>query len=106
MANPTGLNIKLDYLQLEPTTFDPDKYPPQPVRAVLDGNKTPTKLVPVLPLTEHDKCIGCIAYNNSDLGVLGRIDCYRLPDCPETIFVRANPANLLRHIEWRLENDK
>jgi hypothetical protein len=29
-----------------------------------------------------------------------------LPDCDNAIYVHANPTNLLRHIEWRLENDK
>jgi hypothetical protein len=74
------------------------------VLAQLKGNKTLTKLVPVIPLTEIDKCIGCVAENNLDID--SRIDCFSLPQCDGAIYVHANPTNLLRHIEWRLENDK
>jgi hypothetical protein len=29
-----------------------------------------------------------------------------LPECDGAIYVRANPTNLLRHLMWRLENDR
>jgi hypothetical protein len=106
MTNPTGLKLKLKYLppahKLEPHEID--TFPPQPVMALLKGNKTLTKLVPVIPLTEIDKCIGCVAENNLDID--SRVDCFKLPQCDGAIYVRANPTTLLRHIEWRLENDK
>lgn len=102
MTNPTGL--KLNYLRVDVTIDNPDDYPPQPVRVQLKGNKTMTKLVPVTPFTEHDKCIGCIAEDNAD--VHPRADCFQLPKCDGTIYVHANPTNLVRHIAWRLENDK
>lgn len=102
MTNPTGL--KLTYGCIDPVTEDPNKYKPQPVQVKLKGNKTMTKLVPVTPLVEHDKCIGCIAESN--FNVHPRIDCFQLPACDNTIYVRASPNNLVRHIAWRLENDK
>ena len=98
--------LKLNYLppahKLEPHEID--TYKPQPVLALLEGNKTLTKLVPVNPLTELDKCIGCIAENNERNDQ--RVDCFQLPQCDGVIYVHANPTNLLRHIEWRLENDQ
>jgi hypothetical protein len=106
MTNPTGLKLKLKYLppahKMEPNEID--NYDPQPVMALLKGNKTLTKLVPIIPLTEHDKCIGCIAESN--FAVANPLtDCYKLPKCDNAIYVRANPTNLLRHLMWRLEND-
>ena len=101
-----GLKLKLKYLppahKLEPHEID--NYPPQPVLALLKGNKTLTKLVPIKPFVTHDKCIGCIAHNDEMNNQ--RVDCYQLPDCNSTIYVHANPINLMRHIEWRLENDQ
>ena len=100
-----GLKLKLNYLRpVDQTIETMDDYEPQPVLALLEGNKTLTKLVPVNPLTEHDPCIGCIAHN--DERNKQRVDCYMLPNCDNAIYVHANPTNLLRHIEWRLENDK
>lgn len=107
MPNPTGLNLKLKYLRIDPTVDNPDHLPAQPALVHLKGNKTKTKVVPVLPMFEHDKCIGCLAEDNYALdGKKPRIDCFQLPQCDGTIYVRANPTNLLRHIEWRLEYDK
>lgn len=103
-SNPTGLNLKLKYPHIDPTTDNPDDYPPQPVRVLLKGNKTMTKLVPVTPFTEHDKCIGCIAEEN--LEVHPRTDCFQLPQCDGAIYVHANKTNLIRHMIWRLENDQ
>lgn len=105
MTNPMGLN--LTYVRVDPTTDNPDDYPPQPVLVRLKGNKTMTKLVPVLPLTPvFNKCAGCVAEDNEYEDESPRINCYELPDCTNTIFVRANPTNLVRYVEWRLENDK
>ena len=104
MTNPMGLKLKLNYLRIERSIYDPDSLPAQPVQVTLKGNKTLTKLVPVNPLTEINKCIGCIAHNDEMNNQ--RVDCYQLPDCNSTIYVRASPINLMRHIEWRLENDK
>lgn len=103
MTNPVGL--KLNYLDLTPHREEADMFDTQPVLVKLVGNKTLTKLVPVLPLTEIDKCIGCIAENT--FGQPNpRIDCFDLPKCDGAIFVRATPTTLLRHIAWRLEKDK
>lgn len=100
MPNPTGLKLK--YVREGPDLIS--ELPPQPVKVVLKGNKTMTKLMPVSPLTEHDKCIGCIAEEKAD--VHPRTDCFNLPKCDGAIYVHANKTNLLRHIAWRLENDK
>lgn len=105
MTNPTGLKIKLKYLRLDVDDEYNDHLPAQPVEVLLRGNKTMTKLVPVPPLLEYDRCIGCIAEDNHGLRS-PRIDCFELPNCDNTMYVRANPTNLLRHIAWRLENDK
>lgn len=102
MANPTGLKLKLKYLREGPDLFS--DLPAQPVLVKLSGNKTLTKLVPVLQLSEYDKCIGCVAEDN--MGVEARVGCFELPNCDNTIYVRANNTNLLRHMIWRLENDK
>jgi hypothetical protein len=101
------INLRLKYLppahKLEP--HDIDTYKPQPVLARLEGNKTLTKLVPVLPITEMDKCIGCVAENTFGKPN-ARIDCFQLPQCDGAIYVRATPTTLLHHIKWRLENDQ
>lgn len=103
--NPMGLNLKLNYLRVDPDDKNIDGLPSQPVLVKLKGNKTLTKLVPVKPLTpELDKCFGCIAENthlNNE-----RVDCFDLPQCDNTIYVRANSTTLLSHMIWRLENDK
>ncbi len=104
MTNPTGLKIKLKYLRVETSMDDPGSVPAQPVQVTLKGNKTMSKLVPVKKLAIHDPCIGCIAENNERNNQ--RTDCFMLPDCDHAIYVHENPTNLLRHIEWRLENDK
>jgi hypothetical protein len=104
MTNPMGLKLKLNYLRVERSTDNPEDLPAQPVEVTLKGNKTMSKLVPIKKLTEHDPCIGCIAENNERNNQ--RVDCYMLPNCDYAIYVHANPTNLLRHIEWRLENDK
>jgi hypothetical protein len=96
--------LKLKYLSVENSIDDPGSVPAQPVLALLKGNKTLTKLVPIKQLVDFDKCIGCIAHNDDRNNQ--RIDCFMLPDCEGAIYVRANPTNLLRHIEWRLENDQ
>ena len=44
--------------------------------------------------------------NNTHMIEDARIDCFDLPKCDDTIYVRVNQTNLLRHLEWRLENDK
>lgn len=104
MTNPMGLKLKLTYLRVERFIDNPEDLTAQPVQVTLKGNKTMSKLVPVNPLTELDKCIGCIAHNDDRNNQ--RVDCYMLPNCDNTIYVHANPTNLLRHIEWRLENDQ
>lgn len=103
MTNPTGL--KLRYLRVERSIDNPADVPAQPVLTLLKGNKTTTKLVPVEKLTEHEPCIGCIAHTEGDRSDK-RIDCFDLPDCETAIYVHANKTNLVRHIAWRLENDK
>lgn len=105
MTKPNPMGLNLTYVLVDPTADNPDDYPPQPVLVRLKGNKTMTKLVPVLPLTPNfDKCTGCVAVCNDYEDP--RINCYELPDCTGAIFVRANPTNLVRYVEWRLENDK
>lgn len=105
MTNPVGLKLKLKYLPpAQKLGDDIANEPTQPVMALLKDNKTLTKLVPISPFVHHDKCIGCIAHND-ELNDQ-RVDCYQLPECDNAIYVRANPTNLLRHIEWRLENDR
>lgn len=106
MTNPTGL--KLRYVNLVPHREEANMFDTQPVLVKLTGNKTLTKLVPVLPLNNcigFYKCVGCIA-ENAFVEPDPRIDCFGLPQCDGAIFVRATPTNLLRHIVWRLENDK
>ena len=104
MTNPMGLKLKLNYLRVDKCMDDPGSVPAQPVQVTLKGNKTMSKLVPINKLVEHDPCIGCIAENDEKNNQ--RVDCYQLPDCDYAIYVRASPINLMRHIEWRLENDK
>jgi len=98
------MGLKLNYLRIEKSMDDPGSVPAQPVQVTLKGNKTMSKLVPINKLVKYDPCIGCIAENNERNDQ--RVDCYQLPDCNSAIYVHANPINLLRHIEWRLENDK
>jgi hypothetical protein len=99
------LNLRLKYLKQEPNDTTMDAYPAQPVVVKLKGNKTLTKLVPILSITEMDKCIGCVAENTFDKPN-PRIDCFDLPKCDGAIYVRATPTTLLHHIKWRLENDQ
>jgi hypothetical protein len=105
MTNPVGLKLRLEYLPpAQKLGDDIANEPTQPVMALLKGNETLTKLVPISPLTEHDKCIGCVAENDEKNNQ--RVNCHQLPKCDNAIYVRANPTNLLRHLMWRLENDR
>jgi hypothetical protein len=99
------LSIKLKYLCVEKSIDDPADVPAQPVQVKLKGNKTMSKLVPIKQLVDFDKCIGCVAHTEGDRSDK-RIDCFMLPDCEGVVYVHANQTNLLRHIEWRLENDQ
>jgi hypothetical protein len=99
------LKLKLNYLRIDTSINNPEDLPAQPVQVTLKGNKTMSKLVPIEKLVKYDPCIGCIAENNYDQPNQ-RVECYQLPDCNSAIYVHANPTNLLRHIEWRLENDQ
>ena len=106
MSN-SKLNVQLKYLNLENCPDEPDNYPAQPVLVKLKGNKTKTKLIPINPLTEYDKCMGCIAEAYTEGSDRARYtECFQLPKCEGAIYVRATPTTILRHIEWRLENDK
>ena len=102
MAKPNPVGLKLKYVREGPDLIS--ELPPQPAKVLLKGNKTESKLVPISPLTEYDKCIGCVAEENMDRHP--RTDCFNLPKCDNAIYVHANKTNLIRHIAWRLENDK
>lgn len=103
MTNPVGLNITLRY---EPMTErSNDHLPAQPVRVTLKGNTRMTKLIPISPMLIGNTCIGCVADDTRGPGT-SLVDCFKLPKCDGAIYVRVNQENLMRHIEWRLENDK
>ena len=82
-----------------------DDLPPQPVLVLGKGNKRPTRVVPITKLADADAdtCVGCVAYVSRRRR---EYDCYSLPDCARAIFVRATPENKIKHIAWRLEQDR
>jgi hypothetical protein len=46
-------------------------------------------------------CIGCVGEHNP-FGY-SNINCENIPDCDKAIYVRATPANKLKHIAWLLD---
>lgn len=104
----------LDTMGLE----NADILPPQPALVYGKGNKRPTRVVPIhKDYNAPEPCAGCVAMgdmierayaydSSSGSSSLTAYDCYSLPDCDNAIFVRATPENKIKHIAWRLENDR
>ena len=74
----------------------------QPCVVVPKYKTQPFRVVPIAPIVKEDgECIGCVGEHNQ-FGHTN-VSCDNLPDCANTIYVRATPANKLKHIEWLLE---
>lgn len=110
-------SIRLTYRDMRGVE-DADQLPPQPALVQGAGHKRPTRVVPIhKDHKQLEPCTGCIAlsaminraYDYSAGDTKQRYepyDCYDLPDCDRAIFVRATPENKIKHIAWRLENDR
>jgi hypothetical protein len=72
----------------------------QPCVVVPNDNKQPFRAVPIAPIVPQD-CIGCVGEHNP-FGY-SNINCENIPDCVKAIYVRATPANKLKHIAWLLD---
>lgn len=99
----TTESIRLSYLSVKDIRNAPKEPEAQPCVVHPDGRK-PFRVVPVAPLTEGgmiQECIGCIGQHSTPVGE--NINCGLLPDCANTIYVRATPANKLKHIAWLLD---
>ena len=62
--------------------------------------KQPFRAVPIEPIVPQD-CIGCVGEHNP-FGY-AKVNCENIPDCDKAIYVRATPANKLKHIAWLLD---
>jgi hypothetical protein len=97
---------RLTYMSVDEIYNAPKEPPAQPC-VVKPKGKTPFRVVPIAALTDNHNCslacFGCIGEHGTDIGSL--IDCGALPDCGDNIYVRATPANKLKHIEWLLSKD-
>ena len=109
--------IRLNYFDTMGVNSASD-LPPQPVLVQGKGNKRPTRVVPIhKDYNAPEPCAGCVAMGDmiereyaydSSSGSSSRTayGCYDLPDCDNAIFVRATPENKIKHIAWRLEQDR
>ena len=99
-------SIRLRYLSVKEIKNAPKEPKAQPCVVHPDGRK-PFRVVPIAPLVSAERktleCVGCIGQHGTDVGQM--TDCGLLPDCSNSIFVRATPANKLKHIAWLLENN-
>lgn len=68
--------------------------------------KRPIRVVPVAKRPGTDSCFGCIAWDGGYDGAATAVACTDMPSCDRCVYVRATPENKLRHIAWRLENDR
>ena len=100
--------IRLTYMSAKALAEYKDKdheAPAQPC-VVHPAGMTPFRVVPIAPMLDSQlkllECIGCIGENGTNVGE--RISCLILPDCSNAIFVRATPANKVKHIAWLLDN--
>ena len=92
-------SIRLSYLPVG----ESDELAAQP--CVVQPNsdkKQPFRAVPITPIV-HGDCIGCVGQHNP-YGY-ANVNCDTIPDCQNAIYVRATPANKLKHIAWLLENN-
>jgi hypothetical protein len=85
--------IRLSYL---PANETDDSVTAQPCIVMTFDNKQ-VRVVPIAPNVLND-CTGCIGSGDG-----GGVDCGRIPDCNKAIYVRATPANKLKHIAWLLD---
>lgn len=98
-------SIRLSYLSVKEIRNSEREPKAQPCVVHPDGRK-PFRVVPVAPLIldgRTHECIGCIGQHGTDVGQM--TDCGLLPDCSNSIFVRATPANKLKHIAWLLDQN-
>lgn len=97
-------SIRLRYLSVKEIRNSEREPKAQPCVVHPDGRK-PFRVVPVAPLIrdmlETYECLGCVGQHGSEEG--NDLDCGHLPDCSHTIYVRATPANKLKHIAWLLD---
>lgn len=105
--------LRLSYLRVE-DIVSVSTLPPQPALVQGKGNKRPTRVVPIhKDYNQPEPCTGCVAIgcmlelaHGLDKTFKFIYDCVSLPDCDGAIYVLATPENKLRHIAWRLENDR
>ena len=81
---------------------DNDKARPCVVKPRGISPVTPFRVVPVVPINKND-CVGCVGERSNHYHEVNPITCNDLPDCTDAIYVRATPANKLKHIEWLLD---
>ena len=97
-------SIRLSYLAVKEIRNAPKEPKAQPCVVHPDGRK-PFRVVPIAQLVDANElgmaCIGCIGQHSTPVGE--DIDCGLLPDCSNSIYVRATPANKLKHIAWLLD---
>lgn len=100
----TTESIRLSYMSVKDIRNAPREPKAQPCVVHPDGRK-PFRVVPIAPLVSAEQktlgCVGCIGEHGTTTGQF--IDCGNLPDCANTIYVRATPANKLKHIAWLLD---
>jgi len=89
-------SLRLKYLP----AGDNDDFRAQPCVVQPTDGKQPFRAVPIEPVI-HGDCVGCVGEHNP-FGY-ANINCDAIPDCGKAIYVRATPANKLKHIAWLLD---
>jgi hypothetical protein len=97
-------SIRLKYMSAKGVRNSEREADAQPCVVEPNGVK-PFRVVPVAPFIGDGlkslACLGCVGHHGSEDG--NDIDCSLLPDCTNTIYVRATPANKVKHIAWLLD---
>lgn len=88
-------SLRLKYL---PANETDDSMTAQPCIVTMFDNRQ-VRVVPIAPIVQHD-CTGCVGSGDG-----GGCDCGCIPDCNKAIYVRATPANKLKHIAWLLDQN-
>lgn len=86
--------IRLKYLPADETDDSADAQP----CTITSFNGKHIRVVPITPIGLHD-CGECVGTGN-----LGLAECGNIPDCSNAIYVRATPANKVKHIAWLIDN--
>jgi hypothetical protein len=93
-------SIRLNYLSVYEMRNSEREPKAQPCVVQPDEGK-PFRVVPITPMMKSHSCLGCVGHHGSETG--NSLDCGHLPDCGNAVYVRATPANKLKHIAWLLD---